>query len=108
MFIGFKPESKLIVNFYKKTSFITRLRITRFLCGCPLTPPPSLFPLPAHDKVRASSGVPGQHGGDAAPLPAGGAQLAAVLLGSGHRHHPGRRDGFGKDGPDRRLPLLAV
>lgn len=66
------------------------------------------FPLAADDKVRAPAGVPGQHRWDAASLPAGGAQLAALLLGSGHRHHPGRRDGFGKDGADGRLPVLAV
>ena len=65
-------------------------------------------PFPADAKVRASAGVPGHHGGDAAPLPAGGSQLAALLVGSGHRHHPGRRDGSGQDGPDRRLPLLAL
>lgn len=62
----------------------------------------------AHRQVRQAAVVHRRHGRHAAPLPAGGPQLAALLLGPGHRHHPGRRDGAGQDGADHRLPLLPV
>uniref|UniRef100_A0A8U7NU87 Uncharacterized protein n=1 Tax=Corvus moneduloides TaxID=1196302 RepID=A0A8U7NU87_CORMO len=61
-----------------------------------------------HGEVRDAAALHHSHGRHAAPVPAGGAQLAALLVGTEHRHHPGRRDGAGQDHPDHRLPLLAL
>lgn len=66
------------------------------------------FVAPADDQVRGAARLCHVDGWDAAPLPAGGSQLASLLLGSGHRHHPGRRDGSRQNHPNHRLPLLAL
>lgn len=66
------------------------------------------FVAPAYDQVRGTARLCHVDGWDAAPVPAGGSQLASLLLGSGHRHHPGRRDGPWQNHPNHRLPLLAI
>lgn len=66
------------------------------------------FVAPAYNQVRGAARLCHVDGWDAAPVPAGGSQLASLLLGSGHRHHPGRRDGPWQNHPNHRLPLLAL
>lgn len=59
-------------------------------------------------KVRQAARLRGRRRAAAAPVPAGGPQLAALLVGPRHRHHPRRRDGSGQDHPDHHLSVLAL
>lgn len=70
--------------------------------------PSSLVTHPAHDKVWGAAGLCDSNRGNSAPLPVGRSQLVALLLGSGHRYHPGWWNGPGQDYPDHCLSLLTL
>ena len=49
-----------------------------------------------------------EDGRASAPLPAGGLELAAILVGAGNQHDTGRRDGAGQNYTDDSIPLCSL
>lgn len=69
---------------------------------------PFIFLFSAHHKVWPSARISRHDRWHVASLPAGRAELAALFLGSGYWHNPGRWDGLRKDCADCCLPLLTL
>lgn len=98
-----RPE--LLSFFFSCTPFLM-INFTKHFCS--LKKNPSFITHPAYNKVRGAAGLCDSDRGNTAPLSVGRAQLAALLLGSGHWYHPGRRDGPGQDYPNHCLSLLTL